>query len=760
MGRVDVVGCEKLTPEQIRAGLWDSTEVQLASTPSAKLADFLDVLQRQTVLGYRCGGFPDAEVKVVEKGARIEISVVEGRRCAAGEIRLKNAPNVDGGQVTKLVTTRDRAARLAVRVNPFDGSIQLKTLDKPVKRPPVMWSPGEPAPFDVPTDQRLAEVVREALAHQGLFWPEFKLTRTIVGDKAELLIDFAREGPRASLGEIEIRGANRNKPEEVIRFLKLEQGMRIDVPAIERIHRRLWNSGRFFRHDLMAKAASDGSGRVKLTIELEEHEKATRLAEELTPVEMSMLRCRDWLAKALEGDEDLTAVMSDGQTKGMVVLNARSGVAARVTSTAAGAIVAGEMGMVLTGRMVGAFSTSADRRFVMPPGDWGVYATVDFVPALGGPGGQRVNFVVGAGIETSRAGKPFALTVTLAPVCFIDLAHGGWQGGKVEHELKDGVFRVKLGDVTFAFKAETGEFLEITGKSGVEELRVTASRGALARAVKEIEGGTSPNAYDPKRPVSSAVAFLGEVWCAIPLLTRRATPEQRKTAAGAVRKMMASRAIGELGEPWARFAPSQRFTDFFVPADVSGLVASGAGPMSVLGEVVPWCDFFFERGSWPWTMAREAMLVASGRAKHTDSEARRIYQSAEVGPVGFLVAASLYARANDGATARLFAKRGLERLTLEAFGKDCRTLLQNGSAQAAALSAVVESVREVNDAEVDALAAVLPAGYGKAFRALAAFGRAGGKGAEVLPETLQRTLWEGGMKELLEGALGEIANAR
>lgn len=765
--RIDVAGCQKMTADQIRAGLRSSAPVQVASTPSAPLDDYLETLRRQTVLGYHCAGFPNAAIAVARQGDRVRITVEEGPRYLAGDVQLNNAPDVDAGKLVAFLTTEERASHLPVRVNAADGSIRLYTIDQPQTRPAPFWSPGSPAPFDLPTDERLRKEVRDGLAHQGFFWPEFKLTRTTAGDRAQLVIDFTTQGPRATLGEIEVRGVNRNRPDEVIRLIGLAPGAALDVPALEAVHQRLWNSGRFFLHDLTARApAAAAPGRVNLLVDLTEHDRATRLRDDLSPTEIALLRCRAWLIRALEGGQDLTATVGahDGTTVD-VAFNAGQGVIASyrpAREPSAGAPPPDDVGVAFTVERTGLFSTAGNRKLIVRDSGRGVAGKITFLPSYPNPDGDRVHFLAGATLSSEAGGRPFRLDVSLAPVCFIDLAHGGAAKSPIDVDLADGVFTVRAKTFGFRFKAETGELVEMTYQNSEGRFRVTPQPGALGRAAARIDAISAPNSYDPARPLASSLAFAAQTAVlAAPTLTPRATPAQRVAAAAALRKLLDAKAMREIAEPWARFPRPARFTDFFIPIDPRAAAAAEANPLALLAELVPWCDLFFARESWPWTLARDSILVTTGRARHTDTEARRVFQSPDVGPVGFLLAASLYARAGDNVTCRLFAKRGLERLTFDSFATDCRTLFGNGSAQAAALSAMLNSLRELSDPELDALGAILPEGFGGAPKMLAAFQKAAPADApHGLPEPLQQALWDGGLKAWIEASLQKYADAR
>ena len=143
---------------------------------------------------------------------------------------------------------------------------------------------------------------------------------------------------------------------------------------------------------------------------------------------------------------------------------------------------------------------------------------------------------------------------------------------------------------------------------------------------------------------------------------------------------------------------------FSVPFD---LMSGGNNPMSnmVAGFAAVAFRFtndFFAQGSWPWTLSRETVFILGGMGKYSLAELGKIYESEETGPLGYLTSAKVLSQISPrfgGA----FASKGLSRMSVEAFRKDVRVLLEGDSKLARCLIETAEALMGLDDAECDAL---------------------------------------------------------
>lgn len=762
LAQLNITGARAFTVEQVRAGLLADMEVQIAATPSAPRDAFLATVTRQATVGYLTAGFPNAKVKASVDGEALVVTVEEGKQYLAGGIEVSGTKKADATQILAYIKSLETKSMQSARVSPLDGAILIKTNDKPSDPIAPVWEEGKPATFNPVDDRRIIAWARQALCQQGYFWAKVSIDRRLEGNKATLLIQVVDEGARATLADVEVIGARRNTLADVKAYLKLEAGQSIDLPMMLGLHRQLWLSGRFFGHDLLARPAGDGPGRVKLHIKLDEHPKAPLLKEELPGEALAVLRCREWLTKTLDGENDLVVSGGSELYHLKLIINTRGGIVIAVAppdKPGAMTLIRSDFTVVITQKVLGAYSVGQKKKFVTSGGGWGLEANVDYIAQPDSPDDKKLSLLMNAGVST-RIDQPFHLKATLAPVCFMDLVYPYRGGdGAIKPELKDGVFSVAMGAVTFRFREQSGELVEMLWKGDSATMRMTVEPGALARENERLEKSvTTKNLFDADKPLSSAVTFAADLLFSSPWLFGNASEKQRSLAARAVSKLVSDKAILEAEQSFSALSKPQRWEGFHIPFNAEPF-AQPTSPFAFLRALVPYCDDLFPRQTWPWTMSRETILLISGWAKYTDLEARRTFNDPEVGPVGFFVGAKLYAMASDPASSRIFAKRGLERLTLEFFEKDCRTLFDGKSVQARLLSGVLRSLKDLTDEELDALAAVLPQ-QGSTLRTVARLQREFGEHENVLPPGLAKALWEQGIKDALDGALKDLATKR
>jgi hypothetical protein len=782
LARIEIRGARAVPADQVRRGLAGDRDVQLASTPTAPLDGFLRTTRTRLLVGYRHNGFPDPRVEVaVGPGGGVVVDVVEGARCAAGGVRVEGAVRVDARRLAAYVVTREEAAPFPMKLLEGGGA-ELPTwgeVSAPARSP---WRAGDPAPFDEVTLERLSRDVRDGLARQGYFRTRFAVAPVVTGEVATLVVRIDDEGPPAVLGDIEVTGARRHAPAEIVSYLGLAEGQAVDAGVLQAAQGRLWRSARFWKHTLTMtppqQAAGAAEPRVKLRIDLVEHNRVTPLGREMTAEELAVLRCRDWVEKSVAEGADLVVEGADAAVRARLVLRRDEGVALRwqplprpagaPPAAGLGALTRVEAGLVITSKRVGLYDLAARQRFAWEAGGSApplrVSSVIRLVPDLD-PGTEgKSGFLIGGGVATAgnaedRAAGGFRFDLLLAPVSFVDLVLAR-ADRKVDVRMDGDAFVLAVGELTFRFEGETGRLIELRGVRDGTAARVTLEPGALARELKSLDeathraGGAGAAAGDGD---GDGDALAGAVAHALTWMSSpTTTPEQRAAGARALRKVLGPAVAAGLAELRAAAGGPDAFD---IPRDpVSAPDAAAAGPLSILGEFVPAVDRVTARGTWPWTVARESLLIASRRARHTHLEAGRLYRSADLGPLGCLAVARAYAAADDPASARLFAKRGLERLTAEAFDRDCAALVEGRTAQARFLGAIARALRSLSGDELDALTVPLGHRAAAVLKSLAASQpQQPDRADEILPAPLRRALWDAGVKAWLDTALRELA---
>jgi hypothetical protein len=155
-------------------------------------------------------------------------------------------------------------------------------------------------------------------------------------------------------------------------------------------------------------------------------------------------------------------------------------------------------------------------------------------------------------------------------------------------------------------------------------------------------------------------------------------------------------------------APNPDEDAFAIPLDETDLAIARNNLLALYsGIVFRYCSEWFPKYSWPWTLARESVLVLASQGVYAEGELDRLSRSEDTGPIGSLVTASLLGRMNPAA-GRTFATRGLTRLSVTDFKADCRLFLEGNSGLAEGFAKIAAALGKMPEKEVEALAANLP----------------------------------------------------
>jgi hypothetical protein len=808
-------GVTAYTPDEIRDELQSDMNVQVASAPTAPLADYLALIEKQLALGFKNGGFPEAKVDVsADRGnGAVMVKVAEGPRYLGGAVKVTGGKTLPKDKLVALLTTARVPGMFTGTLN-ADDSVRIVPNNTPEGSPSTVWVAGAPVPFDDQSRTGFYESVRRRLCELGYFRARFTV-HLVPADagKADLAVRVEDEGPRAVLARVELKGLAKHTPEQVLEYAGLSEGRPVNLEALESAQRRLWESARFKKQVLDARPRAGDPSKIEVTLDLEEYEPAPPLGEPFTPVEQAALRLRQWLLDFAAGRavdaggaaaEDLWFDAGDDDNDIQFALSPRAGFALRVRVTADPAggeegllpalaemaaaaghtePVAVDVAMVATDKLAGLYAPGLGGKLV-GEGTSGVSAEVNltYAPKLDESGEAKWTLNVGAGMKThgkKRRGtgeSPVKVNFVLAPVAFLDMVHEP----KNKVALRDGVLELDVSRLRLRSDAATGRLLEISidpealaaadggakPKDGRARLHGGTGAGKLAERVAAIEKLVpGPNALDPKRPAGSTLSYAISTLFRGPghlFLNPDATAEQRLRAADAASRLFTPEAFAPLEDVVAGRddGPDHDADDggedthkeFDIPIDFRSLRPQGLqGMLAML--VLPRVNDVFPRGSWPWTVSREMLLVLAGKPSESAAETSRIFTSPDTGPVGFLACAGLLSYA-DEKMAATFARRGLRRLTADDFAKDARALLGGESATAGILKNLAANLRKLDDADVDALAAVLPPASAPGFRKLAAALRADAD--ESLDEAL-RHLWDGSLKQAVEAELHRLA---
>ena len=206
------------------------------------------------------------------------MKVTEGPRFKAGKIRVEGAKSIAGDELVRWFTmpaktpktvealktasaskevkdsnsgeTWSVAATASLTLNKRPG--ELNTPGKASRPDDPIWVTGEPADFSLAWATQAVAQVEACMAEQGFFFPKAKveIQRDPVTGIADLLITIKNEGPPGVIGEINVSGTQRDTPGELLRFLNLQEGMKITAGRLSVARQKLRDCGRFWDFEI------------------------------------------------------------------------------------------------------------------------------------------------------------------------------------------------------------------------------------------------------------------------------------------------------------------------------------------------------------------------------------------------------------------------------------------------------------------------------------------------------------------------------
>ena len=756
-----VRGLESLDVDQVIRALSRDVEAVLAAHPRAPLAGLAPVLERRLRAGLLAAGRAEAEVTVSVNRDEVCMQAVvrEGPVYRCDEIRVVGADAFPGPDLIERLTEPYPPSK-AVRPKFLPGDSQkiVAWLDrdgKEVELKPPPWQTGKPAPLAEGSRKKLQREVRLALEDLGYHLADFQVD--VEADRAtqsaDLVIRFRDAGSPSVVEKIEIVGNAKSSRNAIIHNLDLKAGMRLGRRELTQIDCKLWRSGRFIKQDIDTEAF--GGGKCKLRIAVVEPPFAPAIDQPLLREQAALLKAGRWLANpdAWQGDLVLSgatenvkveAILSPGQ--GMLgSVRSRSDQPPRCVTFLGGPGI------------VGFYPAGVDAKLESTPPDVRFYFQLRFALEEK-PDDSEKPFTVrfDAGFHSGRKHRDYPLleaTVNVEPSAALAMAttHGAhieWQGDIMS--LTNAAHHVEI-------DAQTGRLLRFQNRANPESLQIRFAEGAFERRYREVRQATAkrPNAFVSERPVSSLLGFLTREDVLRQLLSP--VPEKvidSKWAEADAERLRLFRRLIELGvlEPvdvLMRSGDDESEEKFKIPSTLdppnwqAGLALAA----------VPWADPLFARGSWLWTVWREAALTVAGRGVYTDQEIQTLFYSQETGPVCHLVIALLLERVQPKA-AHAFATRGMVLREPEGFRKDVSPLVDDYSVTGKVLRRASRILAAMEQQELAQLTAFLPSPWPDCLETLRAeLARRDQEAIELaLPAALELS-WNQGLNQMVLAAL-------
>jgi hypothetical protein len=792
VANIEFTGNRTIPAETLREALAASPGYLLGSHHLARREEFLAMLQRKVLLGYKCHGFPEPQVTVSrdENSGRVRVTIVEGRRFQCGEVRVSGvSPTLREALVARLTKAPAPMPGLEqVMQNGFDAAKKeegfwLKTLNPPPSpqhpltpnrkpRPDqFLWQVGQPGGFCEAARKDLELETREVLAEHGYFFSKINLHPELVPATglADLVIDVTELGPPGEVSELEISGNQKNSESDLLQFLGFKRGMRVTRALLEEADQKLWQSGRFRHYELEPlpeQSAGASSTRIHLRVKVVEFERAPKLTEALSARGRALIRLGNWLsALAARPSEDvvfslkwndfpinldLDVILST--TRGVLLQFKDSDFKARgysysclMTTNTLG-LFAPRRGTKLLGVNPHILVESFARLVPNPPG-----SELPFTLMLGG--GWRY-----LPLSEAKALPPVRLDLTLAPAVFLNFEHQL----KGEWKMEGNTCSIVTSNLVLKFDTVSGRLEEVRFDNGEVTASLRCVTNGFDGAVRSLEKTilSLTNQLLEGHLFGSFVGFVGSEVGRLKLLDQistKLTALEREQAMGALCRLLEPAVFSPI-EQAAKNRDNQEEKTFSIPADETDVAPSQNNLFAQCSGVVSkCCSEWFPRYSWPWTMGRESVLLLANQGTYVDAELNRLLSSDSTGPVGRLTLAAGLSRMNSPAT-QVVAASGLTHLRSADFRADCRLLFEGDSGLAKTVANMAEILRILPPSQLAALSKALPAPEGQLLKECAEAVRAQPK--SPLAATLAPALthyWEQSLHDRVRSKLLELA---
>jgi hypothetical protein len=755
---IKVLGALTFGAAKVQGALLQDPDVLAALHPKAPLEKLEALLCDKLKQGYYRAGFAAVKVQCRRSLSAEELllHVEEGQRYTFGDIRIVGASEIPLDELKRAITTPCPDLQAAsLQVFDRDGLPEVKWFDgdgDELKAAPL-WPAGEPARLDRLHLDKLRRHTASALAGLGFYFARFEpgISCYPPTGRVELQITIAAEGPRARLAEIEISGHTRHTREQIFDYLKLGEQSDIAQQDCLRLEHELFRSGRFTQASVtMVRPATPEDPKV-LRIALVEHPRVSLLSVPLSREEQAFLRLREWLIGFERRGDDLVIASRHASFPGELIVSPRNGLllSLRDWRQPEGPFV---WSVLASNRELGLYALEDRRKIVVP---WTNKVTLTtsmgFTKRADEPHARNLKFGVNwQSLRADETGPGWELATRWSPANFLHMAHEqdtelAWSGDVLTTVCNSSRVRVH---------GPTGALLEWTlfDDQGKDEFRAAFAPGLMAAQIATIESALphTPNEFHAQRPVTSALHFIAPerlLWRAL----GRGEPALQTVLVA--RKLLDRAVLAPLdGQASAPSNAEARSEPFVIPREASKV--SGPGWDWALGPaahtLLTLNDALVPRNSWLATILRSESLQILKHGEHSGPDYIRLYGGRQAGPVCHL--AGSYLLGVRGLSARrLFAAKGLERLSTADFRTDYQPLLSADHLLGQCLSRAAAAIQDltVDEAQVFDDTLLQPAVQWlrqEKQRPLEA----------VLPEALD-LMWEQGLQARIEALLRDQA---
>jgi hypothetical protein len=777
-------GPQLFTAAQLRGKLECDLRYQAAARPSADLAQFLHVVEERVVAGYRYCGCPDAKVRAScnEQTGAIQVQIEEGQQVRKGQVEVAAPQQIDRTAIVRCLTTVPQTH--AWRIERDGTDLAKPTVDG------VVWKSGDPVQYDDLSAIDMKAAVRRSLAEQGFAQAKFNVElgpRDNAGNvNLRVAVENSPEPDR--IRGIEVVGLKRNSRQELLQFLHVAEGEPLNAALLERVYTQLRDCCRFWQYKVSAVIPGErpnqdsmvsSVGHV-LKIELDEFSEVPPLGKSLSDVDEVLRKAGVLLASGTRSQDFVVeASRLEDATSGIkavrMVVGADGRASVEVLSAAKGAWNI-DHAILLSAGALEIYDWKAQQKYVSPlPASLGFALNVK--PARGENGEYQLSAIVGGAKRADREGAiegPWQ--VQIDPITAVYLAHRK-EGKRPKIAIRGGELTYSEGLVTVRLDAETGRLKELKCTAGNwikrDFLFGRLEQGAFDKTAVALrtQGQTYRNWYDEGHKIGSGWDFALTQIEKQPIIS--ASPELTMYCHLA-RQLRSSQTLALLYARWVELtavdptdtAKVDRCRQFYIPQTFSSQDDELAATIdNSLFEVPAMSDLMFTRGTWPWTIAREACFwklreplygKQSDQATALAANEFRRMAAGGVGPLGALALAQSMKELEsaDPKQTSAISNWGMSMLTQEAFAKDINLITEGDSGMALLCRAATEQLGKLSEEEQEAIIELLPEEFRESAARIAK--RRKEHPNETAGATIQATLvesWNNGLHDVVQAEL-------
>lgn len=702
--RWKITGSVQVGEDQVRRAVGKDLHAQLACHPLAPRSELADSIAGKVLAALQQAGYGEARAKATLhlEAERLCLEIHEGPRYVRGEVRIQGGEAVPTEELHERLTRPYPPSEATRPQFAQDGPAQvmrwLNRNGKQLALEAAVWEAGKPAPLHPQADKRLAHDVRLALEDLGYRDARFEVARQMHSEThtVDLAVRIDRLGAAATLQAITVKGLERSTEPAVLQWLGVQTGEVLTRRRLAELEQRLWSSGRFIKHQVIAEPAGEGQAGKHLTVEVMESPYAPPLGEELGRESLALLRVRDWLCNPENWQADLVFTHS-----------VPSGVLELVLSPERGAVVVQrpaapdsppQFALVSTADRLFCRIAGLAKRLEIPLTEKTVELTLGFSLNEDRSNPDKPFAVLVGGRWDSKttqrfaSGCPVRFTLDIAP----SAAHAfpGLRGSQVSWQGTE--LTVVTERERFVVDESTGRLVEYHGQADGRQVSVVFKPDAFAERWHDLRPVAEdlPNGFDAARPVSSFLEFVADAVASLPEAWRTEAWTQTLCQAMPMVRTLLER--GVLQDIDASVVSWQNDEDVTL-----NIPAETPEPSNWLGAIVGQFAFLasdscFPRGSWPWTVGRETAFALANQSKYLQPTLQDFYRDEQLGPVGALLVSCLIQRL-DPRLATRFAVRGLRDTSVDGFRHDFLPLLDGTALAGRLLARTALVLQEVDE---------------------------------------------------------------